>query len=70
MALGSLKSLKEGSSRLKSESSMKLNKEATGSQTHTKKEHPEESRETTQRWEASRKGGGLGRKPLKGGIQA
>ena len=43
VALGSLKNLKEGRARLKSGSSMKLNKEATGSLAHSK-EHPEESR--------------------------
>lgn len=43
MALRSLKNLEEGTARLKSRSSMKLNKEATGSLAH-KKGHPEESR--------------------------
>lgn len=33
---------------------------------HTRKSTLRRTEETTQRWEASRKGGGLGRKPLKG----
>lgn len=41
--LRSLKNLKEGTARLKSGSSMKLNKEATGNLAH-EEEHPEESR--------------------------
>lgn len=43
MALRTLKRLKEGTAGLKSESSMHLNKEATGSLAH-KTEHPQESR--------------------------
>lgn len=43
MALRTLKRLKEGRAGLKSESSMHLNKEATGSLAH-KTEHPQESR--------------------------